>query len=890
MSYTVSQEERVNGFTWSRQSAPQTVTLADGSYLTVWSGAGPEDTGYGIYLQRYDTEGEPVGPQRLVNTTTVMSQRNPEVTALANGGFVVTWDSTSPSNLPADAATLGVFAQAFDGAGEPVGPETQVNGVGHSQRVTPLPEGGYVVTWVQHAGEPWSGVFSKRFDAAGQAQGEPWRLDDDLDATLPSLIETDFGFVAVWRAYNEATGGTIAIQSFASEGTRIGQTFRIPRDTDTTAPEVVRLAEGGLALVWTQTDGLYAQILKPDGEPLGDRVLVQAAPPGAQLIHSVVATPDGGFMVAWDQFSGAGSNVVEARAFFADGSPKGATFNVRKSVQAPGEQPGLAVLPSGEVILTYARYVGDLENYFDVFQVRLQPLATTLNGTPSADLIWGTAEADVINGLGGDDILRGGLGNDTLNGNSGDDTLYGQGGDDTMVGGTGDDTYVLIEAGDQIVEQAGEGIDTVQAWRKYRLGDHEENLVLMVSVAGEGNELDNAITGNHQWNWLYGYGGSDVIDGGLGDDNIYGGEGSDVLLGGEGNDWLDSGTGSDAMTGGIGNDTYVVDVAGDTLTELAGEGTDTVRSWINWTLQAEVENLTLLGGAVSGTGNAAGNALTGNAGTNYLAGLDGNDTLDGGAGDDFLYGGLGDDTYVVTEAGDQTIEQAGQGTDTVQAWRGWTLGANLENLTLMAGVGGTGNGLNNLITGNASNNFLSGLGGDDTLVGGAGNDTLAGGSGADTHVFTGAFGQDTVTDFYAAAGVSDMIRFSTDVFADFAAVMAAAADTAGGVVITASGGRRVTLTGVTKAQLSADDFEFVAPSAPLEAKDLQPLTLPGTDPIDDPLILPVGLGPKVGDAGPVVCDTGDLPMFAAPEASDPQGSLRHSHRLAIEEQPNDWIW
>ena len=62
----------------------------------------------------------------------------------------------------------------------------------------------------------------------------------------------------------------------------------------------------------------------------------------------------------------------------------------------------------------------------------------------------------------------------------------------------------------------------------------------------------------------------------------------------------------------------------------------------------------------------------------------------------------------------------------------------------------------------ASNNFLSGLGGDDTLVGGAGNDTLAGGSGADTHVFTGAFGQDTVTDFYAAAGLSDVIRFTTD--------------------------------------------------------------------------------------------------------------------------------
>ena len=552
--------------------------------------------------------------------------------------------------------------------------------------------------------------------------------------------------------------------------------------------------------------------------------------------------------------------------------------------------------------------------------------AASIDGTSNDDMLWGTAGPDTINGLGGNDILRGGLGNDTLNGGAGNDTLFGQGGDDNMVGGAGNDTYVLIEAGDVIVENAGEGTDTVQAWRKYALGANLENLTLMASVvAGEGNSLDNVIVGNQAWNWLYGYGGSDTIDGGLGNDNIYGGDGNDVLIGDEGDDWIDSGTGADAMTGGAGNDTYVVDNVGDTITELAGGGADTVRSWINWTLQDQLENLTLLGSAVSGTGNSANNVLTGNGATNYLAGLDGNDTLDGGGGDDFLYGGLGDDTYVVTEAGDQTIENFGQGTDTVQAWIGWTLGANVENLQLMGlVVGGGGNTLNNVITGNAANNFLYGYGGDDTLIGAGGNDTLSGGSGVDTFVFTGAFGQDTIIDFYAAPGASDVIRFTTDVFADFAAVMAAATDGPGGVVITASGGRTVTLTGVTKAQLSADDFQFSAPSSvalkdsgpqilPTETDGKSDLfvddaiicpdlgdrtgfddawTVPGVDETD-PLILPADFSPKVASTEPLVCDPGaadnDLP-FAFVADTETQLASRDPHRLLLQPTANDWVW
>jgi len=179
----------------------------------------------------------------------------------------------------------------------------------------------------------------------------------------------------------------------------------------------------------------------------------------------------------------------------------------------------------------------------------------------------------------------------------------------------------------------------------------------------------------------------------------------------------------------------VVDNAGDIVTENIGEGIDLVQSGISYTLTDNVENLTLTGTAsINGTGNALDNVIVGNTGNNILSGLDGNDTLTGNAGNDTLDGGLGvdsmaggtgDDTYVVDNIGDVVTEALNAGTDTVQSSVTYTLGANVENLTLtgLDAINGTGNTLNNTITGNAAANVLDGGAGVDSMAGGAGDDT-----------------------------------------------------------------------------------------------------------------------------------------------------------------------
>ncbi|MDX2266120.1 MAG: hypothetical protein NW215_14265 [Hyphomicrobiales bacterium] len=126
--------------------------------------------------------------------------------------------------------------------------------------------------------------------------------------------------------------------------------------------------------------------------------------------------------------------------------------------------------------------------------------------------------------------------------------------------------------------------------------------------------------------------------------------------------------------------------------------------------------------------------INGTSGNDTIDGTIFNDVINGGAGADTMIGGLASDTYVVDNVGDAIAEQFGQGVDQVNSTVSYTLGLNVENLTLTgsAPINGVGNALNNVIVGNAASNTLTGGGGNDTLTGGLGADTLQGGAGDDT--------------------------------------------------------------------------------------------------------------------------------------------------------------
>ena len=351
-----------------------------------------------------------------------------------------------------------------------------------------------------------------------------------------------------------------------------------------------------------------------------------------------------------------------------------------------------------------------------------------------------------------------GIGNTLGNG------MYSSAGVDTLAGGAGDDIYVVNNTGDIVQENANEGTDTVVGLTDYTLSNNVENLMLATpGTVGVGNGLANG---------MY------------------------------------SSVGVDTLAGGAGDDFYVINNSGDIVQENAGEGTDTVVSFVSYTLSSNLENLMLATPGTIGTGNSGANIMYSSGGVDTLAGGAGDDiylvnntgdvvqensgegndtvvaftdyTLSGdvenlilitpgtvgtgnslanvmysSSGVDTLVGGLGDDLYLVNNSGDVVTETAapGSGTDTVYSLVDYTLSANVENL-IMAGsaVAGTGNSGNNLITGNATTNVLDGAGGQDTLQGYGGNDAFV--------FHAGQANGDTVVDFDGnAVGEHDTLNF-----------------------------------------------------------------------------------------------------------------------------------
>ncbi|ARE83296.1 bifunctional hemolysin/adenylate cyclase [Roseovarius mucosus] len=390
-----------------------------------------------------------------------------------------------------------------------------------------------------------------------------------------------------------------------------------------------------------------------------------------------------------------------------------------------------------------------------------------VRGSFGNDILIGDATANRLQGRDGDDRLVGGLGDDTIDGEGGTDTAV-------LAVARADTQVSVINGGIRII--SSEGTDFFTSVEFFQFDDtliSAADLINGTGITGEvivGTDGDDSLIGTVNDDTLAGGDGNDNIDsGGGGNNNISGSDGNDTLFGGPGDDSIGGGLGDDTIFGNGGNDVLGAGFGNDFVS--GGNGNDVV------------------------AGGAGDDTLEGGEGNDSMSGSFGNDLIFGNGGADDIGGGTGRDT-IDAGAGNDSVG-GGEGDDSIS--------------------GGDGN---DFLAGGGRNDIIDGGAGNDTINAGAGNDTITGGTGADQFVFSSFFDgeADVITDFEDGLDSFFIRRVDPDTgetnitnggngLAGFVAAMNIV-DVEGGAQMTVNG-NTILVEGITAAQLTVDDFQFL---------------------------------------------------------------------------------
>ncbi len=106
-SQVLGPEFRVNSYTTSHQQFPAVAADAAGNFVVVWASQGQEDPDFaGVFGQRYDAAGAPLGGEFQVNSYTTQIQSKPALAMDDSGSFIVVWESNGQ-----DGSIFGIFGQ-----------------------------------------------------------------------------------------------------------------------------------------------------------------------------------------------------------------------------------------------------------------------------------------------------------------------------------------------------------------------------------------------------------------------------------------------------------------------------------------------------------------------------------------------------------------------------------------------------------------------------------------------------------------------------------------------------------------------------------------------------------------------------------------------------------
>src|SRR3989338_1981034 len=292
-------EFRVNTYTTDYQGHPAIAGLTGGGFVITWWSNLQDDSGWGVYAQRYNVNGSPLAGEFRVNTVTVERQLDASVAALAGGGFVVTWTTFNQ-----DGHNWGVFGKRYDASGVAQGSEFLVNTYLSDHQLQPsvagLSAGGFVVTWMSYVQDVGSeGIYGQRYDANGVKQSSEFQVNTyspDIQTNPSVAALSNGGFVVTWQS-NLQDGSSWGIygRRYDASGVAQGSDLRINTYTngEQSIPSVTGLSDGGFVVTWLsiQDDdssyGVYGQCYNASGVAQGSEFRVNTYTTNAQYYPSV---------------------------------------------------------------------------------------------------------------------------------------------------------------------------------------------------------------------------------------------------------------------------------------------------------------------------------------------------------------------------------------------------------------------------------------------------------------------------------------------------------------------------------------------------------------------------------------------------------------------------
>lgn len=372
-------EFQVNTYTTYAQDIASVAIDDDGNFIVVWYSETQDGSGDGIVGRRFAFDGTPLGDEFPVNTYTTSNQLRPTVAADGDGDFVVVWESSGQ-----DGDFNGIFGQRFDSDGDPVGDEFQVSTYTTNSQtrasVARNDDGSFVVVWESYGQDGDSnGVFGQRFDSGGDSLGGEFPVNTHTTSfqNSPSVApDADGNFVVAWHSPgHDGSSNAVVAQRFDDLGGTSGDEFQLNTYTTNaqSRPRVLSAAGGNFVAVWDSTgqdgdaNGVFGRRFGADGEPLDGEFPVNTYTTSDQRAPSVAMDGEGNFVVVWESDGQDG----DARGIFGQrythaGDPLGREFQINTHTTANQRFPSVAMTPDGLFVVVWRSHGqdGDSEGVF----------------------------------------------------------------------------------------------------------------------------------------------------------------------------------------------------------------------------------------------------------------------------------------------------------------------------------------------------------------------------------------------------------------------------------------------------------------------------------------------------------------------------------------------